>query len=646
MSIAREVRPNSLAQRKVSAMRVLVFGSVRVVGASQQHRFIGPAKQRALLAALTLSLDQLVPLETIIECLWGTEPPSTAANLVRQYVSSLRREALGDLTDIELVTRPSGYCLSAARDQVDIFCFEQRLRDGQLQLQAGDANAAIVSADDALRLAQGPALTDVLPSPVILAERERLTELVTAAKELRAAGALAAGRAHEAVLELRGLLAKNPYDEGLYAQLMHALSASGRHADALGVYRAARRILIRELGVEPGAELRHLEKQILTGTLQANAEQRSTSACDPVQKADSSPTIITPLLIGQQTPLFVGRDRELTEATETLRRPGAARQLIVLTGPAGIGKTALAARLGHCVADRFSDGMLLLDLRPLESGQPVTPNEALEQLLTALGMHRIPDGVAARRHALDQLLTARRMLVVLDGAVNEAQVRPLLMTELGCATVVTSRNVLAGFDADYVATVGTLCERSSWSLFVHLLGQDRIRGEERPAREIVEMCGGIPVALRAAAIRLRNLAHRSLAEFAERLRGDRMLDELAVGELAVKERVGAIYRALTPAGQRVVQRLAAMRLEPRQSLALSWFAEHFDVEDDTLDRMIEAGALEAVNAPTGQGPRFCCLELLRRFVQTDVSNNRRRTERIAPIVGVSRPAGRSLSQVC
>jgi DNA-binding SARP family transcriptional activator len=594
-------------------MRILVLGSVQVV-ASGQERPLSAAKHRGLLAMLAMHLGQLVSLESIIECLWDGTPPVTAANLVRQYVSFLRREALAGLADVELTTRPSGYCLQAARDEVDVFRLEQQLERGTAQLAGGNGQDAIVTASEALALVRGPALTDVPASPALIAERDRIAELVISAEELQVAAFLACGRTPEATVKLKRMIAMHPFNERLHAHLMRALSLSGRSADALDVYRSARRTMVAELGVEPGEEMRRLEREILAGSVEG--------ACRPTASQSAGPPPVSP----SDGALYVGRDDEFSMAVAALTDPVEAAggldplplsRLLVVNGPAGIGKTALAVRLMHSVRDSFEDGRLFVDLCP--SG-PLTAAEGLEQILCALGVSGVPDKVAAQQWAIAESLAGRRVLLVLDNAVNEAQVRPLLLTEPGCATVVTSRNQVSGICAGDMLSLGTLDDRSAWALFVRLLGPGRIGDEEHEARAIVEMCGGLPIAIQAAATRLRNLRHRSLAEFAHRMRGERMLDELAVGDLNVRRRMESLYRQLDSDSRQVLHHLAGLPLRPRQPLRLSWLAGELGVADVVLDRMVEAGALEP---QTGHGSLYC-LELLRRYAQvTELSTDAR-----------------------
>ena len=210
---------------------------------------LGGAKPRALLAILALSAAKTVSAERLIEGLWGEEPPATAAKTLQAYVSRLRRalEASGDGTSI--VTRPRGYELRVAPDDVDARRFERLVTRGAPR--------------EALALWRGRALEDVADEPFAAVEIRRLEELRLAAIEQAVDDDLAAGRHRELVGELEAMVAEQPLRERLRGQLMLALYRSGRQADALAAYRDARATLVDQIGVEPGIELRRLHEAIL-----------------------------------------------------------------------------------------------------------------------------------------------------------------------------------------------------------------------------------------------------------------------------------------------------------------------------------------------------------------------------------------------
>jgi YVTN family beta-propeller protein len=218
---------------------------------------LGPVKQRAVLAMLALNPNARVSVDRLIEGLWGEEPPSTAAKMVQLYVSHLRK--LLDGAEAEIVTRGRGYELRVPADSVDAVRFE-RLVD---EVARGDGTSEVAVAGEALALWRGPPLGDLADEPFAAAEIRRLEELWLRARELWIDGALAAGEHRQVVGELDELLAAHPLRERLHTQRMLALYRSGRQAEALEAYRWARRVLVEDVGIEPGPELRRVHEAIL-----------------------------------------------------------------------------------------------------------------------------------------------------------------------------------------------------------------------------------------------------------------------------------------------------------------------------------------------------------------------------------------------
>ena len=220
---------------------------------------LGGAKPRALLAALALEPGHVVSVDRLVEALWPTAPPDTAAHAVQVYVSQLR-SALGSAT---IATRPPGYALELEPGCVDAQRFERMTDKGRASLTRGDAVAAAAILRAALALWRGPALADLLYEPFAQTEIGRLEELRLVALEARIDADLALGQHLELVRELETLTAEQPLREATWRRLMMALYRSGRQADALAAYRRARAELVEELGIEPGPELKELEAAIL-----------------------------------------------------------------------------------------------------------------------------------------------------------------------------------------------------------------------------------------------------------------------------------------------------------------------------------------------------------------------------------------------
>jgi DNA-binding SARP family transcriptional activator len=221
---------------------------------------IGAAKQRAIIEVLALHAGSAVSTAQLIDSLWGEAPPLRASKALQVYVSRLR-QTLGEES---IRTEAPGYALTVPRDHIDVHVFEQTIEAARRALRAHQSSRAVELFDRALELWQGDPLADLDDSDVGRAEVARLHELRVSALEQRAAARTEMGDAGEVVPELERLVIEHPFRERLWCQLMVALYRSGRQHDALAAYRRARRVLVDELGIEPGPELRALEQGVLT----------------------------------------------------------------------------------------------------------------------------------------------------------------------------------------------------------------------------------------------------------------------------------------------------------------------------------------------------------------------------------------------
>ena len=266
-----------------------------------------------MLALLALDEGRVVPAGRLVEELWLGRPPLGAAKTLRSYVSRLR-SALAP--EVPVVARGGGYVLGADPGQLDVRRFERLVGEGQAALGAGEAAAAGNRFREALALWRGPALTDVLDVEPLAREGARLEELRLAAVEGRLEADLASGLHAEVAGELEGLAGEHPLRERLWRLLMLALYRSGRQADALAAYQRARAVLAGELGLEPGQELRELERAVLRQEVPPPA---------PYWQRHNLPAQLTS---------FLGREQELAMLGKLL---GEAR-LVTLTGPAAPGR--------------------------------------------------------------------------------------------------------------------------------------------------------------------------------------------------------------------------------------------------------------------------------------------------------------------
>ena len=290
---------------------------------------LGGVRERSLLAILLLNANELVSTDRIVDELWGDRPPKAAVKTVQVYVSRLRK-ILGAQA---IVTRPPGYVLHVEDQQFDLRRFERLAAEGRRALSSGDVATGRAMLRDALALWRGAPLSDFVYEPFAQAEAARLKELRVATIEDRIEADLRAGQAAELVSELQALSAREPLRERLRGQLMLALYRSGRQADALDVYRDARTTLVEELGLEPGPELKKLERAILTH--------------DPaLERPGMAQTARAP-------GVFVGRGTELRTVLEALADAHDGRGgVLLLSGEPGIGKTRLADEVAAHARDQ------------------------------------------------------------------------------------------------------------------------------------------------------------------------------------------------------------------------------------------------------------------------------------------------------
>ena len=220
---------------------------------------IGGPKRRALLSLLLLHANRVVPAEQLIEDLWEGAPPESAPSTLQSHVYNLRRTLGAD----RLQTRGTGYLLEVAPGELDAAVFEAELAEGCAALAGGEISVATDVLNRALARWRGAAYAEVAGAPWVIAEASRLNEARAVALETLIEARLAADAHAEVVSRAETAVAEYPFRERLWAQLMTALYRQGRQADALRTYQRIRVLLGEELGIEPGAELRALENDIL-----------------------------------------------------------------------------------------------------------------------------------------------------------------------------------------------------------------------------------------------------------------------------------------------------------------------------------------------------------------------------------------------
>ncbi|GIG56103.1 hypothetical protein Lfu02_04750 [Longispora fulva] len=247
-------------------MRFDILGSL-TVHSPEGYVPVAGTKRRAVLIALLVNANQVVPTTRLIDWLWLTDPPPSAALVIQAHVSVLRRQLEPDrppgLAPTLLLTRGGGYLCRVRVDQLDLLRFQELLHLGARSLHRDRVEDAARLLREALNLWRGEPLEEVQHMPPAQGEIARLQELRLTATVLRMEAGLRMRQYGEIIPQLSNLIVLHPYHERFYAQLMIALASSGRRAEALSVYRRAHRILGEELAVRPGPELRRIEAEIL-----------------------------------------------------------------------------------------------------------------------------------------------------------------------------------------------------------------------------------------------------------------------------------------------------------------------------------------------------------------------------------------------
>jgi tetratricopeptide (TPR) repeat protein len=349
--------------------------------------------------------------------------------------------------------------------------------------------------------------------------------------------------------ELRRLVAENPLREHLYALLMLALYQDGRQGEALAAYQQARQTLVEEVGTEPGAELRRLHQQILTGDPSLTPASQSRPAADGAAAATRT--------LPRDTPSFTGREAELAELAEAAAGPVLGIEAI--GGMAGVGKTALAVHVAHRLAPRFPDGQLFVSLHGHTPGhRPADPADALAGLLRTAGLApaQIPPDLAERAALWRDYLADKRVLLVFDDAASSEQVEPLLPGTGGNLVLVTSRRHLTALADAQVISLDVLPPADAAVLLVRLADRPDIRPGDAAVAEICALCGYLPLAIGMLARQLHHHPAWTPAGLAAGLATSHDRLELMTAEnVSVAAAFDLSYADLTAGQRRLFRRL-------------------------------------------------------------------------------------------
>ncbi|MGW8528162.1 BTAD domain-containing putative transcriptional regulator [Nocardiopsis sp. NPDC055824] len=469
-------------QTNLSVIRYRLLGSVEAHSGGRRVALGGP-KRRTVLAALLLRPNTVVADDRLVDLVWGDDPPRSARPQLQVHIHELRKR-LGPAT---IVRHSYGYQLLAAPGATDAEEFRRLVALARVHRSEGRRDEAARTLRSAMALWTGPALGGVT-APLEEKARPALEESRLYALEELYGVEVERGRGSSAVPELRTLCSEHPTRESLVALLMSALHSCGRTGEALEAYASLRDLFAREMGIAPGAQLQRLHLGLLSPEREEGPARRRPS--------------VRPAELPHAVRGFVARDREL--AVLDAGREGRA-SLFLVTGVAGVGKTALALHWGHTAREDFPDGQLYLDLRGSACGEaPTQPDDALRQLLRSLGADTrdLPADAPGLAKLFRSMTADRRLLILLDDAASAEQVVPLLPGGPDSTVLVTGRRDLPDLVALFGAVrirLDVLSEESSVELFRFVAGDAGPASGPSAAPAIAGDCGGLPLALRMAA---------------------------------------------------------------------------------------------------------------------------------------------------
>ncbi|MEU8609845.1 tetratricopeptide repeat protein [Actinoplanes sp. NPDC048791] len=598
---------------------------------SGQPVALGPLKQRTVLAALLIDAGTSVPTDTLIDRVWDEAPPAEARNVLYTYMARLRRVLLAASSDApSLLRKPGGYLFDVDPVLIDLHLLRRLTTQAREHPEGGPARLSLLRR--AVDLWHGEPLAG-LSGEWVARIREGTRQQIHGLLADWSDAEISAGRYATVVDRLSPVVDSHPLAEPLILHLMRALYLDGRRTGALERYGRTRQHLADELGIDPSAELQELHQRILRGTPERpvppapGAVTPLTVSPEPIEAAAPAEPIVDPPsagsdegVPGRQLPVglddFTGCEPEIAQVLTTLgSRSGEDRQVVVVTGPGGIGKTSFTVHLANLLAPHYPDGQILVG----SAGREGQTGELVDRVLRALGVqdaHRlgtIEDKVARYRATI----RGRRLLIIIDNAAGAGEIRPLVPGAPGTALIVSSRARLTTIPRAEHVELRLFSRDESLTLLRRIIGRERVDREPEAAAALAALCAGLPLALRIVAARLAARPHWRITRLLDRMRDERRrLDEMAVDGLAVRISVGVSYEGLPPAVRKAFRLLGFLGCATfAEWMAAALFGESVGDAGDLLEQLFDARLVEIDDSPADSVVRYRMHELVRLYAR-------------------------------
>ena len=612
----------------VSTADVRVLGPIVVIGPHGPSELPG-VRCRTLLALLALNANRVVSSRSLIDALYGEDPPRTALRSLHSYVSRVRQALHACGLSNALHTHGAGYLLSLPRSAVDAHRFEEAVGRGRAHLSENAIEPAIEHLQAGLDLWRGEALADGETNGWAAAEVDRLHEVRLDSYEDLWDARLRQGADVATAEELERLLVRHPTRERLVGLLMLALCRTGRPAAALTRYEQLRRELAEELGVDPGPRLRELHAAILRDEVTPGWAVNAPGGAPP------GVPVARPAQLPPAVGHFTGRADALAELADCLDADQGDTKLAIVSGPAGIGKTAFAVHWAHQIRSRFPDGQLFLDLRGHDPEASLTPADVLTHVLRGLGVpaDRVPSGVDEQVPLYRSIAHDRRILLVLDNAGTADHVAYLIPPTSSSMLVTTSRRRLTALAVHHpvrLIELGVLAPEESVGLLCRIIGARRVAQESAATADLARLCGYTPLALRIVAANLTARPRQRIADLVGELAGESRLDALAVegDPRTVRAVFMSAYETLSEPAAQLFRRLG---LHPGASFSLGLAAALDDRTPKQARRLVDELAASHLVTEIDSG-RYRLHDLIQVFARERLAHEETDEQRAAMTV--------------